>query len=97
MVGLPPSTLYFIAAPPVALLREILAPRGRTVASESSVFGVATGAAFRRLGAKGEKEFTGAGVSYDITDNVSLGLNYDGLFGKNTSAHMGTASITFSF
>ncbi len=39
----------------------------------------------------------GAGVSYDITDNASLGLNYDGLFGKNTSAHMGTASITFSF
>lgn len=39
----------------------------------------------------------GAGVNYALNDSASLGVNYDGMFGERTSAHMGTVTFALSF
>ncbi len=39
----------------------------------------------------------GAGINYAISERALVGLQYDGHFGKNTSAHTGTVSFTLPF
>lgn len=39
----------------------------------------------------------GAGISYAINKRAIVGLQYDGYFGKDTSAHLGTMSFIFPF
>ncbi|MCD8141000.1 MAG: autotransporter outer membrane beta-barrel domain-containing protein [Planctomycetaceae bacterium] len=39
----------------------------------------------------------GAGASYAINKHAIVGISYDGMFGKDTSAHIGSLSFAFPF
>jgi hypothetical protein len=39
----------------------------------------------------------GAAVNYAITDRASVGVGYEGMFGKETSAHTGSVNFVFPF
>ena len=39
----------------------------------------------------------GANVNYRVKENAQVGLGYDGMFGKDTSAHMGSLNFILAF
>lgn len=60
---------------------------------------VANGVAFFSHQANMDKTVgsVGAGISFPVSSRAQLGVNYDGMFGSKTSAHMGTVTFALSF
>ena len=57
------------------------------------------GAAFTTPGSLQDTNYVGigAGLAFDLKENVTASLRYDGLFSQNTRSHRASAEIKFSF